>query len=117
MAAILKAIDWENADIRAATKKTLQRISRAQHNSKIRYIVLFGSEARGEARLTSDVDLALISDEPLTMEERLAFKAVIDSEHFPPYNVINTLYRDLDTEHVMDVNFHIKRDGLVIYER
>ncbi|MCL1884892.1 MAG: nucleotidyltransferase domain-containing protein [Defluviitaleaceae bacterium] len=83
----------------------------------MRYIVLFGSEARGESNLTSDVDIALVSDEPLTISERLEFSEMLGDETLPDYRVINTLTDDLDTNEFMNVNYHIKKDGLVIYER
>jgi len=79
--------------------------------------VLFGSEARGESNLTSDVDIALVSDEPLTISERLEFSEMLGDETLPDYRVINTLTDDLDTNEFMNVNYHIKKDGLVIYER
>jgi len=95
----------------------LERISKGRHNPKIRYVVVFGSEARGEAVLTSDVDIALVSDEPLARDEKLEFAQVFEGVNFPEYRVINTLTADLDTENFMDVNYHIKRDGVIIYER
>lgn len=79
--------------------------------------MLFGSEARGESNLTSDVDIALVSDEPLTISERLEFSEMLGDETLPDYRVINTLTDDLDTNEFMNVNYHIKKDGLVIYER
>jgi predicted nucleotidyltransferase len=109
--------NWQNAGLRASTKKVMERVSQGQYNPKIRYIVLFGSEARGAATLTSDVDIALVCDEPLTIEERLEFMEVFEGEHFPEYRVISTLTSKLDTDKFMDVNYHIQKDGLVIYER
>ncbi|MCL2421568.1 MAG: nucleotidyltransferase domain-containing protein [Defluviitaleaceae bacterium] len=117
MDADFKTIDWKTMRLRTPTQTVLERVSQGKHNPKIRYIVLFGSEARGEATLASDVDIALISDEPLTIEERLVFTEVFEKERFPDYRVINTLTSDLNTDQYMDVNYHIKRDGVVIYER
>ena len=120
----LRAEDWRTTGLRSSTKKILERITQKRYNPKIRYILLFGSEARGEAVLTSDVDIALVSDEPLTHSERLEFKEIFDvrlfpevNGLFPEINVINTLTADLATERFTDVSYHIKREGLVIYER
>jgi len=112
-----KDIDLSKIPIRMSTGIVLKRISQMQHNPKIRYIILFGSEARGEAVLTSDVDIALVSDIPLTVDERLEFTEIFQDEKFPEYRVINTLTDDLHSENIMNVNYHIKRDGLVIYAR
>jgi predicted nucleotidyltransferase len=109
--------NWKEVQIRIPTRNVLNRVSQERHNPKIRYVVLFGSEARGEALLSSDVDIAVISDEPLTMDERLEFTKIFDDENYPDYRIINTLTDDLNTERFMDVNYHIKKDGLVIYER
>ena len=112
-----KYVDWKTTHIRPTVKEVLERISHKQHNPKIRYIVLFGSEARGESRLASDVDIALVSDKPLTRSEKLEFKEIFEDNSFPDFQVINTLTESLDTDNFADVNYHIKRDGLVIYER
>jgi predicted nucleotidyltransferase len=108
---------WETANLRPAVRRVMEKISRGEHNPKIRYIVLFGSQARGDAVLTSDVDIALVSDEPLSRNERLAFASIIENENFPPYNVINTLTKNLETDKYMDVSYHIKREGLLVYAR
>ena len=108
--------DWRTVRLRPVTRETLERVAAAPLNAKIRYVVLFGSEARGEATLSSDVDLALVSDEPLTRAERLEFKRLVDGVSYPEFNVTCTRTEWLDTEKVLDVNYHIRRDGLVIYE-
>jgi len=109
--------NWHTVRLRPPTRILLERIAQARHDPKIRYILLFGSEARGEATLTSDVDIALVSDEPLSRAERLAFSEVLEDIHFPEVNVINTCIASLNTDRFMDVNYHIKREGVVIYER
>jgi len=105
------------ATLRPATRPIIEQIAKGTYHPKIRYIVLFGSEARGEATLTSDIDIALISDEPLTRSERLDFTHQFDEIHYPQINVINTRTHTPQTQKCMDVNYHIKREGLLIYER
>ncbi|MCL2223634.1 MAG: nucleotidyltransferase domain-containing protein [Defluviitaleaceae bacterium] len=112
-----KKINWEEVRIRKPVRHVLERVANGNHNPNIRYIILFGSEARGEAVLTSDVDIALVSDEPLTTAERLQFTEIFEGDNYPEYRVINTSIEDLNTDKFMDVNYHIKRDGLIIYER
>jgi len=107
---------WQTAKLRPATRAILEQIAIGKHDPQIRRIVLFGSEARGEATLTSDIDIALISDVPLTRPQRLAFTATLD-DGYPEIRVINTLSANLDTDKYLDVNYHIKREGLLIYEQ
>jgi predicted nucleotidyltransferase len=108
---------WKTAKLRPAARQIIEQISMGKHDPKIRYIFLFGSEARGEATLTSDVDISLVSDTPLSRSERLEFVSHIENDGIPVVNVINTLTTDLETNKYMDVNYHIKREGLLIYER
>jgi len=117
MNAHFKNIRKDAVFTRSGTKEIFEKISQTQHNSKIRYVVLFGSEARGNATITSDVDIAIISDEPLTAAERREFAEPLEAIKFPECRIINTLTADLSTENFMDVNYHIKREGVVIYER
>ena len=113
----LRKTQWANVALRPVTREVVEQIAVGVYDPKIRYIFLFGSEARGEAKLTSDVDIALVSDEPLTRSERLAFASIVDGIHYPEFKIINTLTSDLDTDKFMDVSYHIKREGLLIYER
>jgi len=108
---------WQTVQLRPVTRNVVEQIARGVHDPKIRYIFLFGSEARGAATLTSDVDIALVSDEPLTRKERLAFASIVDDIHYPEFRIINTLTGDLETDKFMDVSYYIKREGLLIYER
>lgn len=109
--------DWRETHIRPRVREVLEQLAAKTHHPKIRYIVLFGSVAKGTVTLTSDVDIALVSDEPLTIDEKHQFNNHFANEHYPAYRVINTLTSNLDTNHYMNVNYHIKKDGLVIYER
>jgi len=115
MGTALMSESWTTLRIRPDVREILEQISQMNHNSKIRFILLFGSEARGEALLTSDVDLALVSTEPLTRAERLEFAKIFDDIAFPDFNIINTLMSDMDTNKFTDVNYHLWQEGLVIY--
>ena len=109
-------LSWSTAKLRPATRAILEKIANGKHDPQIRSVILFGSEARGEATLTSDIDIALVSDEPLTRAQRLAFAHALD-DGYPEVCVINTLTAHLDTEKFLDVDYHIKREGLLVYER
>ena len=107
----------QNQQIRPVTRPIVEEITNGVFEPNIRAIYLFGSEARGEARLTSDIDIALISDAPLTYKERRAFSQQFDEVDYPHINIINTLTTSLDAESDLHVGYHIKREGLLLYER
>ena len=112
-------IDWRGLRLRKRTKDFLTYMSERPYNPKIEYIVLFGSEARGEAVLTSDVDIAVVSAAPLSRAERLSVDLADSDASFDDvnYRIIYTLLKDLDTSDKMNVNYYIKREGVVIYAR
>ena len=109
---------WESIRLRPDTRDMLKQLAMGEYNEKIRYILLFGSEARGEARLTSDIDISIVSDTPLTRKERRDFLlACGDVYDRVDCRIINTLTSDLGTDRFMDVSYHLKREGIVVYER
>jgi len=114
-----KGVPWESVRLRDSTRKFLTQLSRGVFDERIRYIVLFGSEARGEANLFSDVDIAVVSDEPITQTQKLSILDAVDEdvEVEVDYRLVSTRTKDLDCDHFMNVNYHIKREGLVIYEK
>ena len=113
-----KHVRWDSVKLRNSTRKFLTQLAEGKHDPRIRYIVLFGSEARGEARLTSDVDIAVISDEPLTTKEKLSIIDSVDEELevMVDYRLVAVTTPNLGCENPMRVNYHIQREGLVIYE-
>jgi len=96
----------------------LQIIANTKHKDFVDAIVLFGSEARGTAKLTSDVDLALISTRPLNMKERLSILSNVPQDLYCDVDVRIVCLRkeSLDTTNILDVGYSIKREGVIIYE-
>ena len=109
--------DWRQLELREGTRELLEHMTARQYSDKVRFVVLFGSEARGEARLLSDVDIAVISDEPLSRKELLETHPEISLDCASiDYRIINTLVSELGSQKYLDVNYHIRQEGLVIYE-
>jgi len=97
----------------------LDYMAHQTYNDKIRYVVLFGSYARGEERLTSDVDIAIICDDPITHKERTAVypdaeRTDIDILDYR-FTYIST--DNLTTTEYLNVGYHIKNEGVLLYER
>ncbi|WP_242842468.1 nucleotidyltransferase domain-containing protein [Peptoclostridium acidaminophilum] len=79
----------------------------------IRKIVLFGSRARGDNRINSDIDIAIYTFSDFDCNNEGGFVSEIED--------INTLLK-FDIVFMNDVNdskliSNINRDGVVIYER
>lgn len=85
---------------------------------KIDALILFGSQARGTATISSDIDIAVVMNEPLNPEERgclLSLGDEIDMSlatnlFFTTSDAINNAVRDLDT------NNSIRKEGVVLWE-
>ena len=111
--------NWKSLRLRKSTRDYLERLSTRNFINKVRYIILFGSEARGSAQLTSDIDIAVISDEPLTREERVDINFPDDEANLTPANsrFVFSLTDYLNTSNKFDVNYNIREEGIIIYER
>ena len=112
-------VNWESLRLRGSTREYLKWLSSRKYIDKVRYIVLFGSEARGEARLLSDIDIAVISDEPLTREERtdIAYPYNEDEPGLVNSRFVFSLTEYLETTNKFDVNYNIREEGVIIYGR
>jgi len=110
--------DWQTLKLRPATREYLTIISQTSHEDFVKAIVLFGSEARGEATLTSDVDLALISTRSLTHAERRSILKDISFELDCKVDCRIVCLREeaLNTGKKLHVGTSIKQDGVIIYE-
>ncbi|MCL2225376.1 MAG: nucleotidyltransferase domain-containing protein [Defluviitaleaceae bacterium] len=110
--------DWRQLKLREKTKMLLEKISETTHSDFVESIILFGSEARGAANLTSDVDIALVSSRQLDMKERLSILSNVPQDLYNDVDVRIVCLRKgaLETTNRLDVGYSIKREGVVIYE-
>jgi len=110
-------IDWRTLQITPAISEFLEYMSDRNYNPKIKFIVLFGSVARQQAKLGSDIDIAVISDEPLTRAELKEVHPDITNAHFYSldYRIINILTHKLNINKILNVGYHVKREGVVLY--
>jgi len=114
----VKKVDWQGLKLREKTRELLKNIAGAKHADFVESIILFGSEAKGTARLTSDIDLALISTKPLNMKERLSIFEHVpqDIYHDADVRVVCLRKSALETANKLDIGYSIKREGVIIYE-
>ena len=110
-------IDWRTLQISPNIYPFLEHIAERQYCSKIKFIVLFGSVAREQAKLGSDIDIAVISDIPLTRDELKNVHPDEKHSHFysMDYRIVNVLSHKLNIDKVLNVGHHIKKDGVVLY--
>jgi len=113
-----QGVDWRTLKISPDTYEFLEHMSQREYDSKVKYIVLFGSVARGQARLGSDIDIAIISDEPLTKAEFDNVHPSVDYAHFYSldYRMVNVATQHLSSDKLLNVGYHIRRDGVIIYD-
>jgi len=82
-------------------------------------IILFGSQARGTARVSSDIDIAIVMEESLT--PRLRGMLLSLGEDVDPrfeVNLFFTTQKALDSAtKVLNTNTHIKKEGVVLWHQ
>jgi len=111
------SLDWRTLKTNPKVYDFLEYMSQREYHTKVKCIVLFGSVARGQARLGSDIDIAVISNEPLTRAELNEVHPDIDHAHFYSldYKIINVLTHKLYINKLLNVGHHIKREGVLLY--
>lgn len=91
-------------------KKVIQSIQNIGQNYAIRQIVLFGSRARGDHKITSDVDLAVF---PLT-EFANRGRLTSDFDDIETLLKIDIVFVDGLDPKLME---NIRKEGVLLYER
>ena len=77
-------------------------------NEKISKIVLFGSRAKGNYKISSDIDIAIVTDGNLTFTELNKLKVNLD-DLMLPYSVDLVEYNKIENADLID---HINRVGI-----
>ena len=80
-------------------------------------LILFGSQARGSATISSDVDIAVVMREPLDVKSRGSLRCL--GEDINPHIEVNLFFTTpeaLDnSQHHFDTNTHIKKEGVMLW--
>ena len=85
-------------------------------DTNINKIILFGSHAKGKAKLGSDVDLAFICDDPDTINRGELRYAT--NNFYTDFDFVYTTDEKLDAaDKWSDVNYWIKKEGIVLWQR
>ena len=80
--------------------------------TEIEKAIIYGSRAKGNYRIGSDIDLALIGDE-LTLDIVINLLNMLDETDLP-YNFDVSLYKSIDN---MELKEHIDRAGIIFYQK
>lgn len=99
-----------------ARKLIVAMTEAAKKDENITSLYLFGSYARGEAKLTSDVDFAVVSENPRAVD-RVALR-LIESDFDFGCDIIYTTPEKLEKAYrELDVNYDIKEEGVLLWQR
>ena len=80
----------------------------------INKVILFGSQARNQARIWSDVDIAIVCDNPKLVNRR----AINMIDNFADdINFVYTTNENLMTKNMWDVNYYIREDGIELWRK
>ena len=114
-----KNTDWKSLRIRPDTRKFLEIVASSRHEDYVEALILFGSEAKESATLTSDVDLALISNKTLSHQERRSILKNIpfDLDSKVDSRIVCLRMEDLYKDDGLSIGASIKKDGVMIYEK
>ena len=109
------------------------------HYPQIKLAILFGSQATGNARLDSDIDLGLLAQTPLTSDFKLQLMQTIGAEFGRPVDIVDlyhvpepitgqvfkgiwligsdTTYAELLTRHLLNVADFLPLHQRILTER
>ena len=88
-------------------------IEAAKKVSAINRIKIFGSRAKGTARETSDIDIALYFEKEKTTSDLAKFYGILDDSDIPYLFDCVTVDEFLDEK----MRENIERDGILIYKK
>jgi predicted nucleotidyltransferase len=95
------------------TKEQKEKINQIGRKYNLRLILLYGSFARGENHPGSDIDIAVLGKNPITLDALLS----ISSEM--PFIFADNKRGELDLTSLHDVNplfrFYVMRDSILLY--
>ena len=78
----------------------------------VEQVILYGSRAKGNFKLSSDIDLTIVSPE-FTLSELLRLENELD-DLLLPYEIDLSILNKIDNQNLIE---HIQRVGKVFYQR
>ncbi|MHA6252810.1 nucleotidyltransferase domain-containing protein [Oceanobacillus sp. CAU 1775] len=100
------------ADINLPHRFLKSLLSYCPTNSDIEKVILYGSRARGDFKINSDIDLAIYTV-PLSHSEQNLIENTI--QEIPTYLKVDVVFMDRRLKKEMIKN--IKKDGVTLYEQ
>ena len=87
-------------------------------NIDVDSLVLFGSQARGAATISSDIDIAVVMKNSLTPRERGEIICLGDeiNEKIKTNFFFTTKQAIENATHIFDTNKYIKEEGVVLWQ-
>ena len=81
-------------------------------------LILFGSQAKGTATISSDVDIAVVMKSPLDAASRGSIRCL--GEYVNPNIVTNIYFTTSEAlespQHHFDTNTYIKKEGIILWQ-
>jgi predicted nucleotidyltransferase len=85
----------------------------------VKSLILFGSQAKGEAMLSSDIDIAVVMDKPLTSYERGVLRNL--GEEIDDRLKVNLFFTNpqnlKEAVGIFDTNKYIRDEGLILWPK
>jgi len=87
-------------------------------NADVNSLMLFGSQARNTATITSDIDIAIIMNEDLSPQSRGQLLSLGDEiDHRFDVNLFFTTKSALEcAKSNLDTNKHIREEGIILWQ-
>lgn len=96
-----------------------QYVNTLQYPNSLDSIVLFGSYARGDAKVGSDLDIALITKENFTRNDKITIQSLLDDfNNDLEVNLFCTNREKVNnTLDILNANYWIREEGIILWNR
>ncbi|MCL2016267.1 MAG: nucleotidyltransferase domain-containing protein [Defluviitaleaceae bacterium] len=102
--------------MRTRTKEFLEILAKVEIPPFVDKLILFGSEVYGNPHEDSDIDIAVVSEETLTMDQRCDLSMLMYSCD-PPYDFQLVYVKNEPATSVFDVKRDIFSKGVELYAK